>query len=334
MSIRYRALRVHEVEENIFERKLEYLTTDDLPANGVLIKVEYSSLNYKDALSAYGNKGVSRRFPHTPGIDAAGIVIETDSTEFKKGDRVVAGGFDLGMNTPGGFGEYIRVPDSWLVRLPDSISFRDAMVIGGTGFTAGLCVMNLTEQGVKPEDGPILVTGAAGGVGSWAVLILKKLGYKVIAGTSNIEDSAELIQKLGADEHVDKSVIDDQSGRPLLKWRWAGAIENVGGNVLATALKACKPGGAVTSIGNIYSHELNMTVFPFILNGVRLIGVSAPIVSAEVRQKVWDNFMDIYRVKMPDIIKEVSLEDLEDALALLHSRKNRGQVILRHRHEV
>ncbi|MBE0653776.1 MAG: YhdH/YhfP family quinone oxidoreductase, partial [Bacteroidales bacterium] len=260
MGIKYRGLKVYELPGNQFERKIEVMDTEDLPENEVLIKVKYSALNYKDALSAYGNKGVTRRYPFTPGIDAAGIVAESRTGQFKPGDKVVTGGFDLGMNTPGGFGEYIRVPAAWIVPLPEGMTLRESMVIGGTGFTAGLSVMNLIEQGVRPEDGPVLVTGAAGGVGSWSVLILKKLGYEVIAGTSSIEDSKDFIRKLGADHHVDKSVIDDNSSYALLKWRWAGAIENVGGNVLATALKACKPGGTVTCCGNIYSHELHMTV--------------------------------------------------------------------------
>jgi putative YhdH/YhfP family quinone oxidoreductase len=330
MGIKYRALKVHELPGNQFERRIETLDTDDLPDNEVLINVKYSALNYKDALSAYGNKGVTRKYPFTPGIDAAGIVEESKSSLFKPGDKVVTGGFDLGMNTPGGFGEFIRIPAAWVVALPEGMSLRESMIIGGTGFTAGLSVMNLIEQGTKPEDGPILVTGAAGGVGSWSVLILKKLGFEVIAGTSNIEDSKELVQKLGADQHVDKSVIDDTSGRALLKWKWAGAIENVGGNVLATALKACKPWGTVTCCGNIYSHELNMTVYPFILNGVKLIGISAQETSLQIRQKVWSRFLDEFRVELPGILKEITLDELPAALELAKSKKNRGQVVLRH----
>lgn len=330
MGKKYRAFRVHETSEGVFERMIETLDTDDLPNHDVLVRVHFSALNYKDALSAYGNKGVTRRFPHTPGIDAAGIVEESNSPLFSPGDRVAAGGYDLGMNTPGGFGEYIRVPAKWLIKLPDSVSLKDSMIIGGTGFTAGLCILRFLEQGMKPGDGPVLVTGAAGGVGSWAVLILKKLGFRVIAGTSNIEDSAEWIEKLGADEHVDRSVIDDTSGRVLLPQKWAGAIENVGGNVLATAIKACKPGGTVTAIGNIYSHELNMTVYPFILNGIRLIGVSAPIVDTETRQQVWNRLTGDFRVEIQDIVREIKLEELDRALALMNSKKNRGQVIVCH----
>lgn len=330
MGTKYRGLKVYELENKKFERRIETLDTGDLPDYDVLIRVKYSALNYKDALSAYGNKGVTRRYPFTPGIDACGVVEESRSEKFKAGDRVISGGFDLGMNTPGGFGGYIRVPAEWIVNLPEGISFRDSMLIGGTGFTAGLSVLSLTEQGVKPEDGPILVTGAAGGVGSWSVLILKKLGYEVIAGTSNIEDSKELIQKLGADHHVDKSVIDDNSGKYLLKWKWAGAIENVGGNVLSTALRACKPWGTVTCCGNIYSHELNMTVYPFILNAVKLIGISAQDTPLALREKIWKLFQHEYKVKMPDIAREIGLDELPSALETAINKKNRGQVILNH----
>lgn len=328
--MKYRALRVYERAHKGFERKIETLNTSDLPANEVLVRVIYSGINYKDALSAFGNKGVTKNYPFTPGIDAAGIVEESDSPLFQKGDKVIAGGYDLGMNTPGGFGEYIRVPGSWLVKLPQWMSLRESMIIGGTGFTAGMSVMNLVEQGVKPEDGPVLVTGAAGGVGSWSVLILKKLGYTVIAGTSSIDDSVDFIERLGADKHMDKSVLDDKSGKALLIWKWAGAIENVGGNILVTALKACKPGGTVTCCGNIYSAELNMTVYPFILNGIKLIGISAQNTPMEIRRKVWNKFQDEYRVDLPDIVREITLEELPAALELAISKKNRGQVLLKH----
>ncbi|MCK4923128.1 MAG: YhdH/YhfP family quinone oxidoreductase [Bacteroidales bacterium] len=330
MNKKYRALRVHEVSGGNFERRIDNLNIDDLPDHEVLVQVKYAGMNYKDALSAYGNKGVTRYYPHTPGIDASGIVVESKSNLYKPGDRVVAGGYDMGMNTPGGFGEYISVPAQWLFKLPDSVDLKYSSLLGGSGFTAGLSIMNLMDQGVKPDDGPILVTGAAGGVGSWSVLILKKLGFKVIAGTSNIEDSAELISKLGADEHVDKSVIDDKSGRPLLKWKWAGVIENVGGNVLATALKACKPGGTVTCCGNIYSHELVTTVYPFILNGIKLIGISSPDVDNRTKARLWKKFLDEYKVDLPDIVTEIKLEGLPGILEKVMKKKNRGQVLLKH----
>jgi len=330
MQKEYRALRVYESPGGTFERKIETLNTRDLPGHEVLIRVKYSGINYKDALSAYGNKGVTKKYPFTPGIDAAGVVEESRVSRFSRGDKVLTGGYDLGMNTPGGFGEYIRVPASWIVPLPEWMTLKESMVIGGRGFTAAMSVMNLAEQGVRPEDGPVLVTGAAGGVGSWAVLILKKLGYNVLAGTSNIGDSSDFIRKLGADSHVDKSVIDDNSGKAILNWRWAGAIENVGGNVLSTALRACKPGGTVTSCGNIYSPELNMTVYPFILNGIKLVGISAQNTPLEIRKKVWNKFRKEYRVELPDIIKEISLDELPGALEPVMGKKNRGQVVLKH----
>ena len=326
----YRALRVYENADGDFERRIETLNTLDLPPDEVLVRVKYSGINYKDALSAYGNKGVTRQYPFTPGIDAAGVVEESSSPLFNPGDKVITGGYDLGMNTPGGFGEYIRVPASWIVPLPDWMTLRESMIIGGRGFTAAMSVMNLVRQGVKPGDGPVLVTGAAGGVGSWAVLILKKLGYTVIAGTSSIDDSAEFIKKLGADSHVDRSVIDDRSAKAIMKWKWAGAIENVGGNVLSTALRACKPGGTVTCCGNIFSPELKMTVYPFILNGVRLIGISAQNTPLDIRKEVWNKFKEEYRVELPGIVREISLDELPGALEVVINKKNRGQVLLKH----
>jgi acrylyl-CoA reductase (NADPH) len=330
MGREYRALRVYETAGKGFERKVEMLNTRDLPDHEVLIRVKYSGINYKDALSAFGNRGVTRQYPFTPGIDAAGIVCQSNSSLFKKGDKVIAGGYDLGMNTPGGFGEYIRVPASWIVHLPEWMTMKESMVIGGRGFTAGLSVMNLVDQGVTPGDGPVLVTGAAGGVGSWAVLILKKLGYRVIAATSRIEDSEDFIRRLGADMHVDRSVTDDNSGKAVLSWKWAGAIENVGGNVLSTAIRACKPGGTITCCGNIYSSDLNMTVYPFILNGVKLIGISAQNIPMETRKKVLNKFQDEYRISLPDIVREISLDELPGALEVSIGKKSRGQILLKY----
>jgi acrylyl-CoA reductase (NADPH) len=332
MDYDYRALRVHETKKGHFGRRIEKLNTRDLPRHEVLVRVEYSAINYKDALAAYGNRGVVKDYPMTPGIDASGIVEESASPHFAKGKHVIIAGSDLGINTPGGFGEFIRVPPSWIIPMPEWCNLKESMIIGGRGFTAGLSVMNLIEQGVKPSDGPVLVTGAAGGVGSWSVLILKKLGYKVVAGTSSLEDSQSIIKKLGADEHVDNSVINETSGKALLKWKWAGAIDNVGGNVLSTALRACKPGGTVTCCGNILSPSLNMTVYPFILNAVKLIGISAPDTSPRVRKIVWDKFRDEYRVSLPDIVTEIGLDQLPAALERTINKKSRGQVLLRHDH--
>ena len=325
---KFPAFRVFEKENGIFERRIVERDISDLPPGEVLVRVHYSGLNYKDALSAYGNKGVTRKYPHTPGIDAAGVIEETTGKLFKSGDKVIVSGFDLGMNTDGGFGQYINVPEKWVLPLPAGISLKDSMIIGVSGFTAAQSVLEIVESGLKPENGPILVTGAAGGVGSWCVVLLKNLGYYVIAGTSQIDDSADFIRTLGADEHVDKSVIDDTSHHILKKWLWAGAIDNVGGNVLATALKRCKYGGTVTASGNIYSHELHTTVYPFILNAVRLIGISTQETSSIRKEKIFQLLAGKWKVASPPMVKEIGLDELDDALALFIKKKNRGQVLL------
>jgi putative YhdH/YhfP family quinone oxidoreductase len=207
------------------------------------------------------------------------------------------------------------------------------MMIGGTGFTAGLSVFRLLQAGQIPELGPVLVTGAAGGVGSMAVLILKKLGFEVIAATSNKEDSSEFIEKLGADKHVDKSVTDDQSGKALRKPQWAGAIDVVGGNVLATALKSCEYGGNVTSCGNIFSPKLEMTVYPFILNAVSLLGVDAARCPYKIKKEVWERLTTAWKVDTSFMTNEIKLDELDDALQKLINKKNRGQTLLKHDHQ-
>jgi putative YhdH/YhfP family quinone oxidoreductase len=327
----FRAYRVYENPDGSIARRVEERSTDDLPDNDVLVKVAYSALNYKDGLSASGHKGITRKYPHTPGIDSAGVVVEDRSGRFEPGTEVIVAGFDLGMNTDGGFGEYIRVPAEWVMLLPTGISLRESMMYGATGFTAALSVHRLLAAGQEPDQGPILVTGAAGGVGSMAVLILKKLGFRVIAATSKMDDSADFIRLLGADEHVDKTVTDDQSGKILRKPRWAGAIDVVGGNVLATILKSCDYGGNVTTCGNIFSDELHTTVYPFILNAVSLLGVDAARCPWKMREEVWNKLAGEWKVEMPDIVREVTLDELEEAIKVLIHKKNRGQVILRHR---
>ncbi len=330
--VKFRAYRVFETETGTFERKIVERSTKELPEGDVLIKVHYAGLNYKDALSAYGNKGVTRAYPHTPGIDAAGEVTESLSPEIKPGEKVIVTGYDLGMNTDGGFGEYIRVPASWVVPLPKMLSPRTAMQYGTAGFTAALSVYKLLSASQHPNMGPVLVTGAAGGVGSLAVLILKKLGFRVIAGTSSLNDSKDTIDKLGADEHIDNTILNDISGRPLLRSKWAGAIDCVGGNVLATALKACSPGGNVTACGNIFSHELPVTVYPFILNGVNLLGIASQNTAMDLRKLVWNKLAIDWQVNMDELTHEVTLKELDQALDLYIHKKNRGKVILKHEH--
>src|SRR5215510_3690096 len=268
----FKALVVSEAAPKQFVRGIKQKTLSELPANEVLIEVEYSSLNYKDALSATGNKGVTRNYPHTPGIDAAGVVVESSNLTFEEGDEVIVTGFDLGMNTSGGFGRYIRVPASWILRLPGNLTLRESMGYGTAGFTAALCVLKLQAHGLTKDSGEVLVTGATGGVGSIAVGILAKAGFHVVAATGKTKER-DFLTDLGAEEVITRAEADDSSGRPILKGRWGGVVDTVGGNILATAIKSTKEEGCVACCGNAMSADLAMSVFPFTLSGVSLLVV-------------------------------------------------------------
>nr|WP_321468627.1 YhdH/YhfP family quinone oxidoreductase [uncultured Desulfobulbus sp.] len=329
-NIRFNALIVTETEEKTFASSIGQRSLKDLPAGEVLIRVCYSSLNYKDALSASGNKGVTRKYPHTPGIDAAGVVAESSDAAFTVGDQVLVTGFDLGMNTSGGFAEYIRVPGAWVVPLPSGMSLREAMIYGTAGFTAALSCYRLINSGVLPKQGPILVTGATGGVGSIAVALLAKSGYDVVAVTTKVNEIAYL-QEIGAKEILSAVEADDQSGRPLLKPRWAGVVDTVGGNILSTAIKTTKYGGTVTCCGNVTSGELHTSIYPFILNGVCLIGIDSVNCPNPLRTEVWNKLATEWKLDhLETITTELpGLEALEKRIALILQGKNRGRVIVR-----
>jgi acrylyl-CoA reductase (NADPH) len=270
----FKAMIVSETADKRFVREVKQKPLSELPPNEVLIEVKYSSLNYKDALSATGNKGVTRNYPHTPGIDAAGIVAESSHPAFQEKDEVLVTGFDLGMNTSGGFGRYIRVPAAWLLRLPGNLTLRESMAYGTAGFTAALCVLKLQAHGLTQDSGEVLVTGATGGVGSIAVGILAKAGLHVVAATGKTEEK-DFLARLGAEQVISRAETNDTSGRPMLKSRWAGVVDTVGGNILVTAIKSTKDDGCVACCGNAMSADLAMSVFPFIFRGVSLLGVNS-----------------------------------------------------------
>lgn len=326
---RFKALVVTETDDKRFTRGVTTRSIDDLPEGDVLINVRYSSLNYKDALSASGNKGVTRKYPHTPGIDAAGQVVESTDERCKPGDRVIVTSFDLGMNTSGGFAEYIRVPADWVVGLPKGLTEREAMIYGTAGYTAGLSIDALIET-VRPEHGDILVTGATGGVGCMAVALLKKLGYRVVA-VSGKPSAKEFLKKLGAEEVISRQEATDDSGRPVLKAKWAGVIDTVGGEILATALKSTNYNGTVTCCGMVASPDLPINVFPFILRNVRLLGIDSQNTPMEKRAKIWGLLGNQWKIEMLDeIAYEIGLGDLEDKItAILQGRiTGRGVVNL------
>jgi len=328
----FNALVVREDADGSFSRAVELRSIDELPPGEVLVKVAYAGLNYKDALSASGNKGVTRRYPHTPGVEAAGVVAESESADFPPGMEVVAGGRDLGMNVPGGFGEYIRVPASWLLPLPAGVSMRDAAIYGAAGFTAAYSLIKIEDHGVSPEDGTVLVTGATGGVGSIAVALLARKGFTVAAATGK-ESEAPFLEKLGASRIVLRDKLDDRSGRPLGLERWAAVVDTVGGNILATAIKQTKYGGIVTCCGNVAGAELASSVYPFILRAVTLTGIDSARCPVRVRNAVWERMAnDLALDCLDEIVDELSLEALSDRIDLMLNGKIKGRTIVKHGH--
>jgi len=328
----FKAYWVTEESDGTFQFRIIERNTNELPQNGVLIKVAYSSLNYKDALSATGNKGVTRRYPHTPGIDAAGVVSESSSADFKSGDQVIVTGYDLGMNTMGGFGEYINVPAEWVVPFPEGISLKESMILGTAGFTAALSLFHLLRSGQKPHDGPLLITGATGGVGSLSVAIASKLGFEVWASTGK-DSETKYLQSLGAGTIINRREVDDQSGRMLLRPQWAGAIDTVGGNTLATILKSLKPHGNVACCGNVSSPLLNTSVFPFILNGVNLLGVNSATTPMKLRRNLWQKLADEWKPDFSDINTEtVNLDNIHSGIERILNGGITGRVVLEHSH--
>lgn len=324
---KFRALVVEEGEGGKFTRSIKERTASDLPEGEVLIRVGYSSLNFKDALSATGNKGVTKSFPHTPGIDAAGVVEESSSPQFKAGEEVLVTGYDLGANTAGGYGEYIRVPAAWVVSLPRGLSARDSMIYGTAGFTAALSIHEMEEHGVTPDMGEVLVTGATGGVGSVACAILAKSGYSVVASTGKA-DQKEFLTGLGVKEVISREEAADTSGRPLLKGRWAGAVDTVGGEILATAIKSAKQHGVITCCGNVASGELPINVYPFILRGVSLVGIDSAYCPMETRRNVWSKLAGDWKIDLDSLATEVGLDGLDEQIALILKGGLKGRVVV------
>ncbi|MFP4527988.1 MAG: YhdH/YhfP family quinone oxidoreductase [Candidatus Kapaibacterium sp.] len=326
-NIRFRAMITEEYEPNKFSRKIGEKEISQLPDNDVLIKVSYSSLNYKDALSARGHKGITRRYPHTPGIDAAGEVVEDRTGKFKPGARVVVTGRDLGMNTSGGFAEFIRVPADWPVPLPPTISLLDSMIYGTAGFTAGICMYELRRNGVNPGE-DVLVTGATGGVGSLAVGMLAKAGYRALASTGK-DGAREYLEKLGAVDVLSREDVRDESGRPLLGGRWMGAIDTVGGVTLSTVIRSTKHRGVVCCLGNVEDDKFETSVYPFILRGVTLTGIDSAERPMDVRLHVWDRIASDWLIdRRMDIVRIVSLEDLDPEIELILRGGQTGRVVV------
>ena len=322
----YKALIVEEPEKNNFVRQIKNANINDLPKGDVLIRVLYSSLNYKDALSATGNRGVTRQYPHTPGIDAAGIVEESLVDTIKKGEKVIVTSYDLGMNTSGGFGQYIRVPKDWVVKLPDGLDLKQSMIFGTAGFTAGMSIFKLIQT-IRPEHGDILVTGATGGVGSLASGILSHLGYCVTAVSGKTDTS--LLNNLGVKTIISRNDFLENTNPPILKPQWAGVIDTVGGEILATAIKSTKQDGIVTCCGNVASPDLPINVFPFILRGISLLGIDSQHCPMAFRSKVWKNLATDWKFDYLDsIYEEIVLDQLNDKIQLILKGALKGRTLV------
>ncbi len=319
---------VAEKRDDEVDRGLRTLPFDDLGEGDVVIRVERSSVNYKDALATIPKGQVARISPLVPGIDLAGTVVQ-GAGDFSEGDSVLAHGYDIGVSHHGGYAEYARVPAEWVVPLPSGLSATQAMAIGTAGFTAALSVARLERHGVRSEDGPVLVTGATGGVGSVAVSILAARGFEVVA-SSGKESAREFLSGLGASEVISREDVAGD-GKPLGKQRWAAAVDSVGGSVLAGLFPQIKYGGAVAASGLTAGIKVETTVMPFILRSVSLLGVDSVQCGMEERAEVWRRLGDDLRPPQLDesIMREIGLDELEGALDTILKGGMTGRTVVR-----
>lgn len=328
MADNFKALVVNNEEQ--FSVDVKELSLNDLPEGDVLLKVEYSSINYKDSLAAIPDGNIVKSYPFVPGIDLAGTVISSGNPQFKEGDKVIATSYEIGVSHFGGYSEYARIPSEWLVPLPEGLSLKEAMVIGTAGFTAALSVQRLEDNNVTPDKGKVLVTGSTGGVGSFAVAILSKLGYEVEASTGK-ESEHGFLKSLGATSIIPREEVYDGKVRALGKQKWAAAVDPVGGEPLASVLSQIQYGGSVAVSGLTAGTKLPSTVFPFILRGVNLLGIDSVYCPMETRLNVWNRLATDFK---PDnleqlIQQEITLEQLPEVLPTLLKGQAKGRTIVK-----
>jgi len=304
------------------------ITQDELPAGDVLIRVAYSSLNYKDALACQGHPGVVRGFPHVPGIDCAGTIVESASEDRRPGEEVLVTGYELGAGHWGGFAAYVRVPAEWVVRLPAGLSLREAMIYGTAGFTAAQCVTAIVQHGIEPNRGPVVVTGATGGVGCLAVAILARLGYDV-AAVSGKHEQHYWLRRLGANTVLGRGEVVDDSGRPLLGSRWAAAVDTVGGKPLTTILRSMQHRGCVAACGLVAGADLMLTVYPFILRGVTLAGIDSAKCPWQQRLEMWQKLAGPWRIdRLHELANEVTLDELPSCVEQILAGQIVGRTVV------
>jgi putative YhdH/YhfP family quinone oxidoreductase len=336
MNPQFQAYRIFNENGKTTSRFVE-MTLDELDPGEVVIRVVYSSVNYKDALAATGAGKVIRRFPCIGGVDAAGVVESSQDARFKPGDEVIVTGYDMGVAHDGGFAEYVRVPSDWVVRLPQGLSLFEAMALGTAGFTAALSIHRLEQNDLKPANGKVIITGATGGVGSLAILMLAQLGYHVVALTGK-DSEHEYLKSLGASEILPRNEVDLNSTRPLEQAQWAGALDAVGGATLSWLTRTMRQNGVIASFGNAGGAELHATVYPFILRGVRLIGIDSAATAMPLREKIWERLSTdpstgIRTGLRPDllelVVQPITFPQLPQAFQKMLQGQSRGRVVVK-----
>ena len=328
MSATFRAFMVNKTPER-FTAQVQKLSQADLPAGEVLIRVAYSSVNYKDALACIPDGKVVRSYPLVPGIDLSGVVVESSDPRFQAGDEVIVTSYDLGVSHHGGYSEYARVPAAWVVPLPEGLTLKEAMALGTAGIEAGLAVHQLEKNGLTPQRGPVLVTGATGGVGSLAVNMLAKLGYTVAASTGK-QTAHAYLKELGASTILSREDVSAESNRPLEKELWAGSVDSVGGTTLAYLIRTTRYGGSIAACGLTGGTAVSTTVIPFILRGVNLLGIDSVFCPMEVRREIWQRLAsDLKPTQLVHISHEVTLDELPQVTAALLRGEGRGRTVVR-----
>ncbi|MGV2940183.1 acryloyl-CoA reductase [Mesobacillus sp. LC4] len=325
----FKAFMVNKNEED-FSAEIKTVRLEGLPAGDVLIKVSYSSVNYKDGLASIPNGKIVRSYPFIPGIDLAGTVVRSDDNRFKEGDEVIATSYEIGVSHYGGFSEFARIPGDWIVPLPEGLLLKEAMVYGTAGFTAALSVHRLEENGLTPEKGKVLVTGATGGVGSVAVAMLAKRGYQVVASTGK-ETEHDYLRKIGAAEIISREELAGEKLRPLDKQLWAAAVDPVGGKTLSSILSKLDYNGSVAVSGLTGGTDVPTTVFPFILRGINLLGIDSVYCPMETRKLLWQRMATDLKPEglLETIQNEVELEELPGVLSSILKGENRGRTIVK-----
>lgn len=326
--MKFRAYRIFNEENKVVSRWVD-MTLDELDPGEIVIRTAYSSVNYKDALAATGAGKIIRRFPCVGGIDAAGVVVSSLSPHFSPGDKVLVTGYEMGVAHDGGFAELVRAPADWVLHLPLGLSLHDAMALGTAGFTAALSIYRLQQNDVRPESGKVVVTGATGGVASLAISMLKRLRYHVVAITGK-ESEHGYLKSLGADEILPRNAVDANATRPLEKAQWAGALDSVGGATLAWLTRTMQQNGVIASFGNAGGVELNTTVLPFILRGVRLIGIDSAATNMPLRHEIWKRLANEWRPQQLDnLSRTLPFEQLPEALEKMLGNHMHGRTVIK-----